>query len=248
MILPKATLLSPHSPFLWFQVPGEPAAPPGMIYAKNGSVKQERRIVLVADDDAGMRRFVHRVLSEQGDHVVMVEDGLLAIEAWAKGDFSLLITDYQMPEHTGIEVIQRIRECGDRTPAVLMSGTLDDLAIRVCKELGGVVCLPKPFGISELRSAIERVVSLSATAPREGLTEPIRTPGDQDTRLGSLALRRGFLTAGQLRTALSIQAVEATQAKRVRQLGLILLSQGYLDGKKLQSLLQHQREARSGLV
>src|SRR5579862_2223015 len=71
--------------------------------------------------------------------------------------------------------------------------------------------------------------------------EPVLDP---QIRLGSLALTFGLVTPAQLQEALSIQAQEASSGKLARQLGLILLSKGFLDELQLVMLVRKQQELR----
>lgn len=123
--------------------------------------------MLVADDDPASRRLVAAVATAQGFQVVTVHDGREAIRLWSSDNFALLVTDYMMPGSTGLEVLQHIRDAGNGTPAILMSGTLDGPSIRLSQTLGSVLCLPKPFGVFELRAAIgHAVLNSNLAAPR----------------------------------------------------------------------------------
>jgi len=69
-------------------------------------------------------------------------------------------------------------------------------------------------------------------------------PIEPDIRLGSLALKAGAITPEQLREALGAQAREATDGKLPRQIGIILLTKGYLSPEQLSKLLQDQQVLR----
>ena len=69
-------------------------------------------------------------------------------------------------------------------------------------------------------------------------------PIEPDIRLGSLALKAGVITPEQLREALGAQAREATDGKLPRQIGIILLTKGYLSPEQLSKLLQDQQSLR----
>jgi hypothetical protein len=70
---------------------------------------------------------------------------------------------------------------------------------------------------------------------------------DRDIRLGSLALKKGLVSAAQLREALAEQAREATQGKMPRQLGLILLGMNAITEPQLMALLAEQQKLKSRL-
>jgi hypothetical protein len=70
---------------------------------------------------------------------------------------------------------------------------------------------------------------------------------DADIRIGSLALKAGWVTQKQLMEALSIQADEALQGKLARQVGLIFVSRGWISADQLGDLLKRQDELRRGV-
>jgi diguanylate cyclase (GGDEF)-like protein len=65
--------------------------------------------VLIADDDAATRQLLKRVLREAGCQVLLAADGLQAWETYRTGGVSLVITDWEMPGLSGIELCSRIR-------------------------------------------------------------------------------------------------------------------------------------------
>jgi len=67
---------------------------------------------------------------------------------------------------------------------------------------------------------------------------------EPDIRLGSLAFKAGMITAEQLREALGAQAREAMDGKLPRQIGIILMTKGYLMPEQLAQLLQNQKALR----
>jgi len=70
-------------------------------------------------------------------------------------------------------------------------------------------------------------------------------PGDDELRLGGLALRAGLVTVEQLMETLAVQSLEAKEGKLVRKLGLILLSKGFLTEEQLEGLLKSQIRLRA---
>jgi CheY-like chemotaxis protein len=73
-----------------------------------------RRPVLVVDDSRDARRAIAEVLRSLGVEVVEAADGLSGLAAAAAGDFQAIFLDLQMPDLTGLQVAQRLRQTGDR--------------------------------------------------------------------------------------------------------------------------------------
>ena len=66
--------------------------------------------VLVADDSSTMRKIILRSLSAVGvTNVVEAADGDEAVNLFNAGEFDLVLTDWNMPGKSGLEVIQEIR-------------------------------------------------------------------------------------------------------------------------------------------
>ena len=66
--------------------------------------------VLVADDFATMRRIVKGVLKQLGfQNIVEAEDGSKALEALKKEEVGLIISDWNMPKMTGLDLLKAVR-------------------------------------------------------------------------------------------------------------------------------------------
>ena len=70
--------------------------------------------VLVVDDFATMRRIIKGVLEQFGfNNIVEAEDGSLAIEELKKEQFGLIISDWNMPNMTGLDLLKAVRGDAD---------------------------------------------------------------------------------------------------------------------------------------
>ncbi|MFN0248591.1 MAG: EAL domain-containing protein [Kofleriaceae bacterium] len=114
--------------------------------------------VLVTDDDEYMRRVCARALTLEGWEVTLAADGRHAIDAVreAKAGFDCVVSDVNMPELDGFELIAAIRKYDNDLPVLLMTGdpTLDG-AVRAI-DTGAVSYLSKPFDQEMLVTAVAR--------------------------------------------------------------------------------------------
>jgi CheY-like chemotaxis protein len=97
-------------------LPGADAEPPP------AAAGPARPRILLADDNADMRRYVHRLLDADYD-VTAATDGLAAVEAARAGRFDLVLTDVMMPRLDGYGLIEALR-ADERTrtlPIMLLS-------------------------------------------------------------------------------------------------------------------------------
>ncbi len=86
------------------------------------------RILLVDDNLQGLRaRKV--VLEELGCQVTAVSSSTEALQQFGSLSFDLVVTDHQMPEMDGIELIERIRAMRPTTPVILVSGIAEALGL-----------------------------------------------------------------------------------------------------------------------
>jgi CheY-like chemotaxis protein len=69
----------------------------------------DRPRILVVDDDPAVRELLQRTLERAGLHVTLANDGVEALEAMRRYDFSVVLLDVHMPVLDGLETIRRIR-------------------------------------------------------------------------------------------------------------------------------------------
>jgi two-component system, OmpR family, copper resistance phosphate regulon response regulator CusR len=113
--------------------------------------------VLVADDEPQIASLVKQTLQLDGHFVTVCHDGVEVMKAFRAAKYSAIVLDILMPRKTGVQVLLDLRNDGEDVPVVLMSSFISDDAKNACAGLERVAFLQKPFGISDLRSALESV-------------------------------------------------------------------------------------------
>jgi two-component system response regulator PilR (NtrC family) len=121
-------------------------------------MQDDKARILVVDDEQSMREFLEIFLRREGYDVVTacnVDTGLVYLES---DEIDLVITDMQMPEKTGLNLILAAREVSPETLTIVLTafGTTDS-AISAMKE-GAYDYLTKPFKVDELRLVIEKAL------------------------------------------------------------------------------------------
>ncbi len=116
--------------------------------------------VLLIDDDFNLCRVLAHQLEKNGYQVTTVNEGKRGIELFRKQSFEIVISDIQMPDINGIEVLKTIRDLNKEAIIILITayGTVED-AIRAC-DLGADDFLTKPFGQEQLLFIIEKAVQI----------------------------------------------------------------------------------------
>jgi len=107
--------------------------------------------ILVVDDEESIREFLDIMLRKEGYEVTCVEDGQKAIDILKKKSFDLVISDLQMPNVTGIELLKHCRETYSDLLFMMITafGTAES-AVEAMK-MGAYDYITKPFKIDEVR-------------------------------------------------------------------------------------------------
>jgi two-component system chemotaxis response regulator CheY len=128
--------------------------------------------VLVVEDSLSMRSFVRSALESEPalEEVEVVEatSGFDALRLLPRGPYDLVITDINMPDINGLELLQIMRK-GDKhktTPVLLISTQKSDKDRERGLKLGATGYLPKPFSPEALCEEVLR--QLAATAHQGG--------------------------------------------------------------------------------
>jgi DNA-binding response OmpR family regulator len=116
--------------------------------------------LLVADDSETVLLMLQRRLEMEGYEVVTATDGVEALdrlhEAADKPDVILL--DAMMPNKSGTEVLEDLRDEGSKIPVLMISAHLDANEPDRMRSLGATDCIPKPFEWEDLIAKIEELV------------------------------------------------------------------------------------------
>jgi len=113
--------------------------------------------ILVIDDEALLAKSLSIILGKAGHTVVTAENGKLGLEAFAREQPDLVITDIIMPVMEGIEAIQALRTQAPNLPIIAVSGggrTKNLEFLRIAEKLGANAALPKPFTKEQLLTIV----------------------------------------------------------------------------------------------
>jgi two-component system, OmpR family, alkaline phosphatase synthesis response regulator PhoP len=116
--------------------------------------------VLVADDEIHIIHVVAIKLRNNGYEVIAASNGLEAYDLACREKPDIVVTDYQMPLMTGIELITKLREDEQtRTlPVVLLTARSFSMSQELLDRLGVASCLSKPFSPKELLKTIQDIL------------------------------------------------------------------------------------------
>ncbi len=119
--------------------------------------------LLYLDDDEVMAVMVERLLQRVGYRVRVFRDPDEALRAAAAGEgFDVVVTDYNMPTRSGLDVIRALRALRPGLPAILVSGSVTEELVARARELGVDEVLEKQNTFEDLATAVRRVLSTQA--------------------------------------------------------------------------------------
>jgi two-component system response regulator MprA len=117
--------------------------------------------LLVADDSETVLLMLQRRLEIEGYDVVTATDGVEALDRIRDAGsqkLDVILLDAMMPNKSGIEVLEELRESGSEIPVLMISAHLDAQEPERMRKLGAADCIPKPFEWEDLISRIEELV------------------------------------------------------------------------------------------
>jgi two-component system chemotaxis response regulator CheY len=111
--------------------------------------------VLIADDSKTMRTIISRSLTALGvSSVTEAADGNEAVASFAEGEFDLVLTDWNMPGKTGLEVIRDIRAKNTQVPIIMITTEAEKERVLSAINAGVSDYLVKPFTTDTLRDKL----------------------------------------------------------------------------------------------
>lgn len=119
-------------------------------------------LILIVDDDPLAGEMAAAVLEDAGHDCVLAENGAEAMERLAAAtEIGLIVSDMNMPLISGLELFQELREQGNQTPFVLLTGDDPGPILATAPELSGV--LAKDAALEEaLPALVERIRALGS--------------------------------------------------------------------------------------
>jgi DNA-binding response OmpR family regulator len=116
------------------------------------------RRLLIVEDEPGIAMALEDELTHHGYAVEIVNDGQAAVEAAKMGGFDALVLDLMLPKKDGFTVCRELRECGVRTPILMLTARTQEQDTVRGLEIGADDYLTKPYRPAELRARINALL------------------------------------------------------------------------------------------
>jgi DNA-binding NtrC family response regulator len=188
------------------------------------------RTILLVDDDDSLRRVLAHHLSESGYRVLTAADGKTGLELFTENEVDLVITDVQMPEMSGLELLRRITVMSPDTVVLVITafGSIET-AVEAMKA-GAFDYVTKPFNREELLLTVRKALQYTALVrENRSLRQFIESRFALDNLVG---------TSGAMRR------VQALVGKVARTDLAVLLTGESGTGKEVIAKAIHQHSAR----
>jgi CheY-like chemotaxis protein len=124
------------------------------------SIKGRQPSLLVVDDSLSIRKYLSGILSGKGFVTDTSRNGNEALELLKNKDFDIVITDLEMPQMSGYELIETIRQDDrfDDLPIIVLTGRAGENFKNLTTELGADSYIVKPFKDRELFEQINNFI------------------------------------------------------------------------------------------
>ena len=117
-------------------------------YSKENE-KNDRHLVLHADDADFLRNVVKDILSSQGYEVLQAKDGEVCIDILSRNQVDILLLDINMPGN-GLVILEEVKKTYPDLPVLMLSAMADDQTVKKTLALGADGFVVKPFGAKDL--------------------------------------------------------------------------------------------------
>ncbi len=118
--------------------------------------------VLLVDDSVLSRKFVRQILQAVGIlRVIEANDGADALQALQRQKFDLVISDYNMPNIDGLELVEHIRQHSDQptVPVMMITSEQNDSRLAAIQSAGVSALCSKPLSYEMLKQLIQQLVA-----------------------------------------------------------------------------------------
>ncbi len=148
-------------------------------------------LLLVVDDELGLREGIRRIFTAEGYDVTMAENGTEGIQKGLEREYDIVLLDLKMPDYDGITVLRTLRLRHPDTEYIIITAFAGiDSAVEATK-IGAYTYIPKPFDIDQIvfevsRAMDRRRLTLEARSLREEQERRLLEISQEKSRLRTI--------------------------------------------------------------
>lgn len=113
--------------------------------------------VLIIDDAAFSRRMLRKYLQVDGYEILEAANGAEGLEMIKSNRPGCVLTDLLMPNVSGLELLERLRQENLKVPVIIISADIQDSSRQQGMELGATGFINKPAKEDEVRQAVKQI-------------------------------------------------------------------------------------------
>ena len=124
---------------------------------RNMTKRDEAFRILIVDDNTELREILEEYLRGEGGDIDGASNGKEALSKQSQTPYDVIVTDLNMPEVSGMEMIRKIKQENDVTEFIIITGYASlDSAVEAVK-MGAFDYIVKPFRMEELKVVVKNV-------------------------------------------------------------------------------------------
>ena len=138
--------------------------------------------VLVVDDEKMIVKGIRFSLLQDGYEVDTAYDGAEALQKASENQYDIILLDVMLPKHSGLEVLQQIREFSS-VPVIMLTAKGEDMDKILGLDYGADDYITKPFNILEVKARIKAIIRRVAGSRRDREEDEERILENGDLRM-----------------------------------------------------------------
>jgi len=121
-------------------------------------------LILIIDDSSYMRGKICSILKLDGHKILEADNGLKGLQMASSNSPDCILLDIIMPGMDGLKIIKALSDQHLNIPMIVVTADIQESTRKQCMELGAVAVINKPPKEEELRSIINKVLTLKKKA------------------------------------------------------------------------------------
>jgi DNA-binding NtrC family response regulator len=122
---------------------------------------KEEQVILIVDDEEGLREGLSKLLEDEGYAVECAEDGEKALEIVRSTHIDLMLTDMRMPGMSGIDLLKQVRKIREEIGVIILTGYGEIESYIEAMNFGAMEYVSKPFKVNELKFIVSKILDQS---------------------------------------------------------------------------------------
>lgn len=119
---------------------------------------ERKPVLLIAEDEEDLREVLIEICADLPIEIISVSNGIESLKLCMEGKVDAVLSDINMPGHTGLEVLHKIRCQGIETPYIVLTAYGDKRNVTNALQLGANDFLDKPFNDEALLGSLQRAL------------------------------------------------------------------------------------------